>query len=483
MAVSSPASAAANSPQTRGTAGAGPQGSTTPTVKLLLAFVLTGLLALCIGMVWLAAQPALLATYHYNQSVIAVTHLFVLGWIGSTVMGAMYQLVPVALETKLYSEQLGRWQFVFHVVGFVGMVWMFRVWNLKQVGHFGSVLAVGVGLFVYNLVRTLRLAPKWNVTATAVASALTWFSLTILAGLLLATAKCTYESAADWSPANPVGGLLRGLRAAAGFMTRFDAISAMHAHAHLGAVGCFTMLLVGVSYKLVPMFTLSEVQSRRRAAWSVVLLNVGLAGSFVTILLRSPWKLAAALTVVAALTVFVWELAAIIRARQRLMLDWGIKSFLTALTLMAPVSSLAIVLSWPGLPLTVFTGQLENAYGFLGLIGVVTFAILGMLYKIIPFLVWFTTYSRQVGRARVPALADMYSPRLQAAGYWLYLAGLTVATAAILASSEAGVRSGCALLAVSIATLILNMGKVLSHLFKPRLMPLNIPLPTALKLA
>jgi hypothetical protein len=231
------------------------------------------------------------------------------------------------------------------------------------------------------------------------------------------------------------------------------------------------------------MFTLSEVQSRRRAAWSVVLLNVGLAGSFVTILLRSPWKLAAALTVVAALTVFVWELAAIIRARQRLMLDWGIKSFLTALTLMAPVSSLAIVLSWPGLPLTVFTGQLENAYGFLGLIGVVTFAILGMLYKIIPFLVWFTTYSRQVGRARVPALADMYSPRLQAAGYWLYLAGLTVATAAILASSEAGVRSGCALLALSIATLILNMGKVLSHLFKPRLMPLNIPLPTALKLA
>jgi len=83
-----------------------------------------------------------------------------------------------------------------------------------------------------------------------------------------------------------------GLRAVAGFMGRFDAISTMHAHAHLGVVGFFTMLIVGVSYKLVPMFTLSELQSKRRAIISVVLLNFGLVGSFTTILLRSPWKLA-----------------------------------------------------------------------------------------------------------------------------------------------------------------------------------------------
>src|SRR5262249_45014671 len=155
---------------------------------------------------------------------------------------------------------------------------------------------------------------------------LAWFSLAVLAGFLIATGKCTYESATTWSPANPLGALLRTLRSAAGIMTRFDAISAMHAHAHLGAVGCFTMMLVGVSYRLIPMFTLSEVQSRRRARWSVVLLNAGLAASFAAILLRSRWKPAAALLVVAALVVFGWELAAILRSRQRRTLDWGIKS-------------------------------------------------------------------------------------------------------------------------------------------------------------
>ncbi|HEU5070978.1 MAG TPA: hypothetical protein VFV96_11285 [Verrucomicrobiae bacterium] len=454
-----------------------PFGANAPSIALPLAFVLTGLLALATGTGWIVARPALLATYHYNQHVIAATHLFVLGWICTIIMGAMYQLVPVALETKLHSERLAWVQFAFHVVGFTGMVWMFRQWNMTHVGHFGAVLATGVGLFVYNLGRTLRRVPKWNVTATAVAAALMWISLTILAGLSLATAKCVFASEAGNATPGP---LLRALQALARGVVHFDPISAMHAHAHLGGVGCFTMLIVGVSYKLIPMFTLSEVQRPRRAALSVALLNLGLAGAFVTILLRSPWKLLSALLVIAALGLYGWELAAILRARKRRTLDWGLKYFLTAVALLGPLAALAIVLSWPGLPLNAQTGQLENAYGFLGLLGVVTLAIMGMLYKIIPFLVWFGRYSRQVGRAQVPALADLYSARLQAAGYWSYLAGLLVTVGAIVAASEPAVRVGGSLLAFGVLTLLANVAVMLSHFFKPRVKPFALatqPLP------
>src|SRR5215217_704454 len=97
-------------------------GTAPSSVRLPLAFMLAGLLALTTGVGWLVVRPSILSTYHYNQSVIALTHLFVLGWICSIVMGAMYQLVPVALETKLYSERLAKWQFAFHLVGFIGMV-------------------------------------------------------------------------------------------------------------------------------------------------------------------------------------------------------------------------------------------------------------------------------------------------------------------------------------------------------------------------
>lgn len=442
-----------------------------PSVTLPLRFVVTGLLALFVGAGWLVAQPQLLTAYHYNQNIIALTHLFVLGWLCSVVMGAMYQLVPVALETKLYSERLARWQFGFHLVGFIGMVWMFRQWDMKQVGHFGSILAVGVGLFVYNIVRTLRRVPKWNVIATAIASALVWLALTVIAGLSIAAGKCTYESTAGLATAGGVRTVVGGLRAVGTFMTHFDAINAMHAHAHLGVVGFFTMLIVGVSYKLVPMFTLSEIQNHRRATASVVLLNIGLLGSVSAILLRSPWKFFFALVIVGALAVYGWELAAIVRARKRIALDWSVKSFLTAVAMLLQLAVLAAVLAWPGLPLNEFTGQLENLYGFLGLIGFVTFAIIGMLHKIIPFLVWFHTYSPHVGRAQVPVLADLYSERLQLISCGAWVAGLAITSAGIVLQNNLAVRGGAILLAASLALLAVNLGKILAHVFRPELKP------------
>lgn len=425
-----------------------------------------------LGVAWLVAQPSVLAGYHYNQYVIAVTHLFALGFLCSIVMGAMYQLVPVALETRLYSERLAKWQFLFHVVGFVGMVWMFWKWDMKQVGHFGSVMAVGVGLFVFNLAQTLRRVPKWNVTATAVAAALGWITLTIVAGLSIAAGKCTYESTSGLATAGGVKSVVAGLRSLSMFMGRFDQLSAMHAHAHLSGVGFFTLLIVGVSYKLIPMFVLSEIQSQRRAMLSVALLNVGLLGSVVTILLRSPAKFAFALVIVAALVIYGWELRAILRARKRAALDWGIRSFLTAVALLIPTSLLSVALAWPGLPLNQFTGQLENLYGFLGFIGVVSFAIMGMLYKIVPFLAWFGVYSPHVGRAKLPALAEMYSVRLQAIGYWTFLGGLLVTGGAILFSNPTGVRSGCCLLGLSVTTLVVNVANILSHFARPQITPL-----------
>jgi hypothetical protein len=300
-------------------------------------------------------------------------------------------------------------------------------------------------------------------------------------GLCLAAAKCSYTEA-EASAAHPLRGILRTLQSLKVFVSQFDVIHTMNAHAHLGTVGCFVMLIVGVSYKLIPMFTLSEVQSRVRAGGSVALLNVGLAGSFVTILLHSPWKLAFALVAIAALALYGWELTAILRARKRRPLDWGIKYFLTAVAMLLPVSALAIGLSWPGLRSHPFSGQLENAYGFLGLIGVVTFAIMGLLYKIIPFLVWFACYSGRIGLARVPALGEMYSTKLQAAGYWTWLAGLAITIPAIVFSNETVVRVGCGFLVSSVTTLLLNVGGMLAHFVRPQneplaAQPLTVPKP------
>lgn len=469
MEASLPISAAADSARPAIKSATGPTANA-PSITLPLRFMIVGLIALSSGVLWLILQPSVLSTYHYNQHVIALTHLFVLGWICTVVMGAMYQLVPVALETRLFSERLAKWQFAFHVIGFVGMVWMFARWNMTQVGHFGSALAFGIALFIYNIARTLWRVPKWNVIATAVASALGWIAFAVLAGLSLATAKISFD--ADASPNYSIEKIIGGISQ---FVHRFEPLSAMHAHAHLGAIGFFIMLIVGVSYKLVPMFVLSEIQNPRRAIVSVALLNFGLIGTFAAILFRSRFKPVFALIVIIALAIYGSELIAIVRACKRRSFDWGIRYFLTAVALLAPLSLLGLALSWPKLPLNAFTGQLENAYGFLGLIGVISFAIMGMLYKIIPFLVWFGVYSRHIGKFKVPALAEMYSTRWQAFGYWNFLAGLFVIVTAILLANPLLVRAGACLLALSVVALLLNVGQIVKHFFRPQLRPFAIP--------
>jgi len=462
-------------PATQPSSAAAPATAHAPSVALPLAFALTGIITLWVGLIWLAFRPDTLATYHYNQYVIALTHLFVLGWGSTVVMGAVYQLVPVALETRLHSEKLALVHYLTHVVSFIGMVWMFWRWDMKQVGHYGSGLALGIGLFAYNIGRTLRRVPRWNVIATAVASAVFWLGFAVFIGLCVAAAKCTYESAETLPATTFLGAMIHGLRDTANLVKRFDQISLMHAHAHLGMVGFFLMLIVGVSFRLIPMFTLSELQSPRRAAWAVGLLNLGLAGTFVTVAVRSPWKLAFTGVILLALGLYGGEIIAMLRARKRKGLDLGVRQFLTALGLLGPVGALAVVLSWPGLPMTALLGQLENLYGMLGVLGVVTLAIVGMLHKILPFLVWYGRYSQEVGKQRVPSFSELYSVRLQAAAHWIYLAGLAGLSVGIVRAHAMGVRAGALMLIVSVTLLLANTYQILSHFWRPRLAPLVTP--------
>jgi hypothetical protein len=352
------------------------------------------------------------------------------------------------------------------------MVAMFWVWNLKQVGHFGSILAVGVGMFVYNLAHTLWRVPRWSVVASGITSALVWLTAGVLAGLAIAAAKCTYEST-ELTGGPVVVGVVGGLRTLAGYLGRFDALALMHAHAHLGMVGFFVMMIVAVSYKLLPMFALSDLQNHRRARGSVWLLNVGLAVLFFALAVRSPWRLVGAGLVIAGLAVYGAEIRAVLRARKRRVLDWGLKYFLTALTVLAPVATLGVLLAWPGLPATPLTTQLESVYAFLALMGVIGFSIIGLLHKIIPFLIWYRAYSPHVGRCRVPSFGELYRERLQVAGYWFYIAGLVVTSVGTALGEAWEVRLGCSLLAASLLAFAVNVISMLDHLFRPRLEPLT----------
>jgi hypothetical protein len=420
------------------------------SVLLPLAFIGCGIVSLLAAGILLIRKPDLLATYHYNQYIVSVTHLFVLGWICSVVFGALYQLVPVALEVQLFSERLARAHLVFHGIGVAGMVFMFWRWNMLAAGLYGILVATGVALFVYNLSRTLARIHRWNVIAIGVGSGLFWLANTIAAGLFIVASK-------QWG------------------IGVFDPIRQMHAHAHLGVLGFLIILIVSVSYKLIPMFLLGELKHPRRALASVWILNVATFGAGLSILFGTATKMLFAGVAILGIAFYARELVEIVRARKRRVLDWGVKYFLTGVAFLIPVSGLAVVLSWPGLALNTFTGQMENLYGLLALGGVVTLTLLGMLYKIVPFLVWYSRYSTDIGRTKVPPLSDLYSARLQLVGYWMFLAGLILLCVATQLGHSHCVQIAAGIWFGSLALFGLNVGKIVLHLVRPRSTAMPIP--------
>jgi hypothetical protein len=94
-------------------------------------------------------------------------------------------------------------------------------------------------------------------------------------------------------------------------------LSNVFAHAHLAAIGWASMMVVGVAYRLLPMVLPAAMPGGPRIWTSAVLLQAGVSGLFVTLLLSSPLASIFALTVVAGFAAFISQVWILRRPRPR----------------------------------------------------------------------------------------------------------------------------------------------------------------------
>src|SRR5262249_52683662 len=170
-------------------------------------------------------------------------------------------------------------------------------------------------------------------------------------------------------------------------------------------------------------------------------------------------RAAGALAVAAAVAGHLVWLAAMVRSRKRPALDWGLRFVLTGAGALALATLLGLGLAFD------LTGgpRVALAYAALALGAWLSLTIAGMLLKIVPFLVWYQVYAPRAGRAAVPTLADLSSPRAEALAWLLLTLGTMSLSAALWYGGPAWIRATGVTVAAGAVVFGATLARVLGH--------------------
>ncbi|AMQ19820.1 MULTISPECIES: membrane protein [unclassified Geobacillus] len=374
-------------------------------VRLPFSFIMFAVLAFAASqLMLLGAIPSLSSGAFRLPFVWAAAHLALLGFALMTAMGAMYQLVPVAFLTPIWSERLGFWQFAVTAAGIVAFaVSLAAAPNRAFLPSL--LLLLGIILFVWQMAMTLRKQETKNIMTLFVATSLLFLLLTAAAGGLLAF---HFFAAKGANSHEVVFGL----------------------HVLFGLCGWFTLLIIGFSYKMAPMFSLAHGFSLRPARYVYALYISGIAVAFASLFLRShAWLIAGAALLMSGFVVFAWHIRAILQKRMKKTLDRPFRFSLSAIVIGLGLHVAAFA------AIVVGSGRLLGIIVYLFIVGWILFSIIGYLLKIVPFLWWTHRYSEKVGQQHVPTLRQMMNERAVTVQCRLWLFALALAAVALAVAS------------------------------------------------
>lgn len=380
--------------------------------------------------------------------VLVGVHLTTIGFLTLLMMGALHQFVPVLTETELASQAWSGVTFLSISLGLSGMLLGFLAlpggplpgvtWALP-VG--GSLVVGGVIVAALNLGITLKRAWPWTLSAWLVATGLAFLLMTVAVGLLLAL-FLTVPHLVSMRSGMVMGG--RGLAA----------------HVIGGVGGWLTLTAMGVTYKLLAMFTLSD-ENRGFGGW---LAYVATAGGILTVWL-SRWLGLNRLGNVAwfvllfGLLVYLWDMRSLYRQRKRRQLE------LNARYGIIPLLFLGVLLMVAGgfVRLDGPAERVDVALVFFALYGWLGGLALTQLYKIVPFLTWLNQFGSQMGQGRIPRVQELVDEKRDWYAYWIYFAMVPLASLFLMTGWFVGFR--VALAVAFVATL--DMARAFYHAAHP----------------
>ncbi len=375
-----------------------------PPFKLIAPYFVLGVLDMFIAILLLLNVDVTSIT-QTDATTIAWVHLFLLGFVMMVIFGAMAQLVPVVLEVGHFAVDL---YYIIYPLLFVGSFMMSYGFLFAPgvLPYGGVVVLISLLVFIFETFMTINKVKKFNTVMTSVVIANVFLLLGLIVGITMALGYAgEIEVNLSW--------LLR-------------------AHVYLVLFGYVGITIMGISMVLLPMFWLSHSFSWKPVKTALWLLSIGVVLVLFAVLLEIEMLTYAGYALsLLSLGFYIYQIYIIYKTRVRIEND----IYKRALVFSYISFVVALVLGAVG-----FLAESERVFvaaGFLALLGFVTFLIVGHLYKIVPFLVWYQRFSDLVGKQKVPMLADMVPARSALFGYAFNTTGVTLATLGILLGSNA----------------------------------------------
>lgn len=350
---------------------------------------------------------------------LATVHLITIGWLTILMLGALHQFVPVitagsqaAGNSALASLVAIVMGLVFMEAGFLSLGGQLPQKAIIALPLGGALMLSGTGLGASTLACILWQTRPLTYSAQFIAAGLVFMLLTVTLGLIFGLVFAAPELV-PWADA-----LSDGFR--------------LHLVAGLG--GWFTLTAIGVSYRLLSMFTLAP-EERGWFGTAVIGLTVG--GLAVTWLLElmlslgvpipAPAITAAVVATGLGLVFYLADMVRLYRARRRRQLELNTGMATTALVAFAMALGLAAYAALSG-----YAEPIVGAAGYLFLFGWLSGLGLSQLYKIVPFLTWLERYGSVLGKRPVPRVQDLVDERRDRPWFVLYFGAVAVGTVCIV---------------------------------------------------
>ena len=422
-----------------------------PSPSVVLPHYAFGALAFIAASIMIFFAADNIVVSNIGPKVLSITHVLVLGWVTMIIFGALYQLIPVVMEIKLYSEKLALASFFLLGGGTILMSWGF--WNtyiaetyLTMAG--GTMIIIAVILFAINTLKSAAKSVNKTIENKFIVSSVFWLLITVLVGIfIIANASHPMISKSN--------------------------LELLKIHIQFGIIGWFMMLVIGVSSTLMPMFFIAHQLNKKYLKTAYYLINGGLIALIIALYVFPNQYLIFALgtIILAGMIFYIKYNYDAYKKRLRKKLDIGMKLSVFAFTILFSTLLFGVLSAIKLDILSDFNMKFNLAYGISLFLGFLTSLILGQMYKTLPFIVWLQKYQDKVGKYKIPLPAELYSEKVADAHYYTFFVAIVTILVGVFLSSTFIVQISAVAFLITSLLYGYNTFVILTH--KQKLEPLK----------